>query len=103
LSSFFFVFFQNPALPSNSILMSSRIENSGTGGASGKKSKFAQISIHGTPVEQQSVSVPHGNRQETTTSQSSSRILQIHAEQTSIAILTSTPHSKVGDTILSPG
>jgi hypothetical protein len=42
-------------------------------------------------------------RQETTTSQSSNRILPIRAEQTSIAILTST-HSKVGKTILSsPG
>jgi hypothetical protein len=55
--------------------MSSGIDNSGTGGASGKKSKpkknkFGQISSHDTPVEQQSVSVPHGNRQGTTTSQS---------------------------------
>jgi hypothetical protein len=79
--------------------MSSGIDNFGTGRASGKKSKpkknkFGQISIHGSPVEQQSLSVPHGNRQETTTSQSSSRILPIHAEQTSIAMLTST-HSKL--------
>jgi hypothetical protein len=87
--------------------MSSGIDNSGTGGASGKKSKpkknkIGQISSHGSPVEQQSVSTPHVNRQETTTSQSSSRILPIRAEQTSIANLTST-YSKVGDTILSPG
>jgi hypothetical protein len=49
------------------------------------------------------VSVPHGNRQETTTSQSSSSILPIHAEQqTSIANVTSI-HSEASDTILSPG
>jgi hypothetical protein len=94
-------------LSSISILMSSGIDNSGTGEASSKKSKpkknkSCQISIHGPPVEQQSVSVPHENRQETITSQSSNRILPIRAEQTSIANLTST-HSKVGDTILSPG
>jgi hypothetical protein len=99
LSSFYFVFFENPALPSNSILMSSGIDKSGTGDeASGKKSKpnknkFGQISSHGPSVEQQSVSVPHENRQETITSQSSNRILPIRTEQT----------SKVGDTILSPG
>jgi hypothetical protein len=67
-----------------------------------KKNKFGQISSHGPSVEQQSVSVPHENRQETIASQSSNRILPIRAEQTSIAILIST-HSKVGDTILSPG
>jgi hypothetical protein len=107
-SSYFVFFIENPALPSNSVLMSSGIDNSGTGDeASGKKfkpkkNKSGQISIHGPPVEQQSVSVPHENRQETTTSQSSNRILPIHAEQTSIANLTST-HSNVSDTILSPG
>jgi hypothetical protein len=58
LSFFYFVFFENPALPSNSILMSSGIDNSDTGGASGKKSKrkknkSGQISSHGPPVEQQ--------------------------------------------------
>jgi hypothetical protein len=68
--------------------MSSGIDNSCTGEASGKKSKpkknkFGQIS---TDVEQQSVSVPHENRQETITSQSSNRILPIRIEQTSIAI-----------------
>jgi hypothetical protein len=105
LSFFYFVFFENPTLPSNSILMSSGIDNFGTGEASGKKSKkpkknkIGQISSLGPSVEQQSVSVPRENRQETITSQSSNRILP---EQTSIAILTST-HSKVGDTILSPG
>jgi hypothetical protein len=60
--------------------MSSGIDNSGTGGASGKKFR---------PKKNK-----YGNRQETTISQSSSRILPIHAEQTSIAILTST-QSKV--------
>jgi hypothetical protein len=50
--------------------MSSRIDNSGTGEASGKKSwlkrnKSGQILIHGSPDEQESTSVPHGNRQET--------------------------------------
>jgi hypothetical protein len=66
LSSSYFVFFENPALPSNSILMSSGIDKSGTGEASckkfkPKKNKFGQISSHGPPVvEQQSVSVPHG-------------------------------------------
>jgi hypothetical protein len=49
------------------------------------------------------VSVPYENRQETITSQSSNRILPICAEQISIANLTSSTHSKVGDTILSPG
>jgi hypothetical protein len=109
LSSSHFGFFENPVfLPSISILMSSGIDNSGTGEASGKKSrhkrnKSGQILIHGSPVEKESTSVSRGNRQETTTtSQSSSRILPIHAEQTSIENLTST-HSKVRDTILSPG
>jgi hypothetical protein len=107
LSSSYFVLFENPTLPSISVLMSSGIDNSGTGEGSGKKSrhkinKSAQILIHGSPVEQQSASVPHENRQETTTTQSSNRILPIHAEQMSIANLTST-HSKVRDTILSPG
>jgi hypothetical protein len=87
--------------------MSSGIDDSGTGEASGKKfkpekNKSGQISSHGPPVEQRSVSVPHENRQETVTSQSSNRILPIHAEQTSIANLTST-HSNVSDTILSLG
>jgi hypothetical protein len=54
--------------------MSSGIDNSGTGEASGKKfrpkkNKSGQISSHGPSVEQQSVSVPHENRQETITSQ----------------------------------
>jgi hypothetical protein len=59
--------------------MSSGIDNSGTGESSGKKfkpkkNKPGQISSHGPPVEQQSVSVPHENRrQETITSQSSNR------------------------------
>jgi hypothetical protein len=68
-----------------------------------KRNKSGQILTDGSPVEHESASVPHENRQETTTSQSSSRILPIHAEQTSIANFTST-HSKVRDTILSsPG
>jgi hypothetical protein len=67
--------------------MSSGIDNSGTGEASGKKSrhkrnKSGQILIHSSPVEHESASVPHENRQETTTSQSCSRILPIHAERT---------------------
>ena len=81
--------------------MSSGIDNSGTGEASGKKSKlkkskFSQILTHGSPGEQESTSVLHVNQQKTTTSQSSSRISLIRAEHTSIEKSTST-HSKVGD------
>ena len=65
--------------------MSSGIDNSGTGEASGKKSKlkkskFSQILTHGSPGEQESTSVLHVNQQETTTS----RISLIRAEHTSI-------------------
>jgi hypothetical protein len=68
--------------------------------ASGKKSKpennkFGQISSHGPSVEQQSVSVPHENRQETISSQSSNRILPIRAEQTSFAAEFVGTHLKV--------
>jgi hypothetical protein len=80
--------------------MSSGIDNSGTGEASGKKSKpkknkFGQISSHGPSVEQQSVSVPHENRQETISSQSSNRILPIRTDIDCNSHLDSLTHQKL--------
>jgi hypothetical protein len=82
LSSSYFVFIiENPALPSISVLMSSGIDNSGTGEASGKKFKHKR-NKSGPMVHQLSMN----RRLFRMKIDNSSRILPIRAdaEQTSI-------------------